>query len=127
MWCTDPDPSDTTFVSDFAYLLRDSDGAIRVEHDRHIQGIFPKSVWIDALTSAGFDIITHTSRWETPVFSGTLSRRLDRIKLPTDPLSLRERVGVRVKTTTASDVRVPRPLAVPSRDLPPRRPIRRLP
>lgn len=70
MWCTDPDPTDTTFVSDFAYLLRDSDGTVRVEHDRHIQGIFPESAWIDALTSAGFDTKTHTSRWETPVFYG---------------------------------------------------------
>ena len=73
MWCTDPDPADSTFISDFAYLLRDSDGAVRVEHDRHLQGIFPESVWIDSLTSAGFDIRTHTSRWETPVFYGPLS------------------------------------------------------
>ena len=74
MWCTDPDPSDTTFVSDFAYLLRDSDGTVRIEHDRHLQGIFPKSVWTDALTTAGFHTTTvETSRWETPVFSGTLS------------------------------------------------------
>ena len=72
MWCTDPDPSDSTFVSDFAYLLRDSDGTVHVEHDRHVQGIFPKSVWIDALTDAGFAVKTHTSPWNTPVFSGTL-------------------------------------------------------
>ena len=71
MWCTDPDPSDTTFISDFAYLLRDSDGTVRVEHDRHIQGIFPRSVWTDALTEAGFHTTMQTSQWNTPVFSGT--------------------------------------------------------
>ena len=71
MWCTDPDPADTTFISDFAYLLRDSDGTVRVEHDRHVQGIFTESVWIDDLTSAGFRTTAQTSRWGTPVFSGT--------------------------------------------------------
>ena len=71
MWCTDPDPSDTTFISDFAYLLREPDGSTHVEHDRHVQGIFPQSVWTDALTRAGFHITTQTSQWETPVFSGT--------------------------------------------------------
>ena len=71
MWCTDPDPTDSTFVSDFAYLLRESDGTVRVEHDRHVQGIFPESVWIDALTEAGLHTTAQTSRWGTPVFSGT--------------------------------------------------------
>ena len=33
-WTWDPDPADTTYVVDYAYLLRTPDGAIRVEHDR---------------------------------------------------------------------------------------------
>ena len=72
MWCTDPDPSDSTYISDFAYLLRESDGTIRVEHDRHVHGIFSKSVWIDALTKVGLQTTARTDPWgPAPVFCGT--------------------------------------------------------
>ena len=71
MWTTDPDPSDSTYITDFAYLLRDSDGTVRVEHDRHIFGIFPDSLWTDALEDAGFEVAAHTDPWGTRVFSGT--------------------------------------------------------
>lgn len=72
MWTTDPDTTDSTYLTDFAYLLRDSDGTIRVEHDRHVQGIFSKSLWIDALTKAGFQTTVRTDPWgPTPVFCGT--------------------------------------------------------
>ena len=72
MWCTDPDPADSTYVSDFAYLLRESDGTVRVEHDRHVNGIFSKSVRIDALTKAGLHTITRRDPWGVaPVFLGT--------------------------------------------------------
>lgn len=71
MWTTDPDPTDSTYVSDFAYLLRETDGAVRVEHDRHVHGIFSKSVWIDALTKAGFQTTVQTDPWgPAPVFCG---------------------------------------------------------
>ena len=30
-WTWDPDPTDTTCVADYAYLLRESDGSVRVE------------------------------------------------------------------------------------------------
>ena len=71
MWTTDPDPTDSTYVTDFAYLLRETDGTVRVEHDRHVQGIFSKSVWIDALTKAGFQTTAQTDPWgPAPVFCG---------------------------------------------------------
>src|SRR5437867_8072059 len=34
-WTFDPDPSDTTYTVDFAYLLRDVNGPVRVVHDHH--------------------------------------------------------------------------------------------
>lgn len=72
MWTTDPDPTDSTYVSDFAYLLRETDGTVRVEYDRHVQGIFSKSVWIDALTKAGFQTTVRTDPWgPAPTFCGT--------------------------------------------------------
>ncbi len=71
MWTTDPDPADSTYVTDFAYLLRDPDGTVRVEHDRHVFGLFPDSLWADALESVGFQVTAHTDPWGTRVFSGT--------------------------------------------------------
>ena len=34
-WTTDPDPSDTSYFVDFAIMIRDLNGTLRVEHDRH--------------------------------------------------------------------------------------------
>ena len=53
-WIWDPDPTDSTYVMDFAYLLREADGPIRVEHDRHVLGLFGREVWLGTLAEAGF-------------------------------------------------------------------------
>ena len=54
-WTWDPDPADTTFVVDYAYLLRGADGTVRVEHDRHIEGLFARADWVRLLEAAGFE------------------------------------------------------------------------
>ena len=54
MWCWDPDPADTTHRMDFAYLLREADGSVRLELDRHVVGLFPRATWLAALEEAGF-------------------------------------------------------------------------
>jgi hypothetical protein len=38
-WTWDPDPSDTRFRTDFAYLLREEDGSVRCNHATHLGGI----------------------------------------------------------------------------------------
>lgn len=53
-WVWDPDPADTTVIADFAYLLRDADGSVRVVHDRHEFGLFPRGDWIEMLEEAEF-------------------------------------------------------------------------
>jgi SAM-dependent methyltransferase len=53
-WTWDPDPSDDTYTVDFAYLLRDADGSVRVEQDRHIEGLFSRDTWLRLLAGAGF-------------------------------------------------------------------------
>jgi SAM-dependent methyltransferase len=53
-WTWDPDPLDTTFLVDYAYLLRDVDGSVRVEHDRHVEGLFPRATWLRLLEEVGF-------------------------------------------------------------------------
>lgn len=53
-WTHDPDPADTMYVVDFAYLLRDGDGATRVEQDHHVFGLFARGDWLRLLAEAGF-------------------------------------------------------------------------
>ena len=53
-WTWDPDPTDTTYVVDYAYLMRTPDGTVCVEHDRHIEGLFTRADWIRFLSDAGF-------------------------------------------------------------------------
>jgi SAM-dependent methyltransferase len=53
-WTWDPDPADTIYVVDYAYLLRTPDGATRVEHDRHTEGLFARADWLRLLAEAGF-------------------------------------------------------------------------
>lgn len=61
-WVWDPDPRDDTYVVDYAYLLRQSDGSVHVEHDRHIEGLFSREDWLRLLSEAGFQ--GRTARWE---------------------------------------------------------------
>jgi SAM-dependent methyltransferase len=57
-WTTDPDPSDTTYFVDFAILIRERGSAMRVEHDRHTYGLFPRSAWRRLLREVGFELRT---------------------------------------------------------------------
>jgi SAM-dependent methyltransferase len=53
-WDWDPDPEDDTYLVDFAILLRQEDGSVRVEHDRHECGVFPRRTWLELLEQVGF-------------------------------------------------------------------------
>jgi SAM-dependent methyltransferase len=54
-WAWDPDPDDSTYVVDYAYMLREGDGSVRVEHDRHVEGLFGRDEWLAVLAGAGFE------------------------------------------------------------------------
>lgn len=53
-WAGEPDEGGTSYVVDFAYMLREIDGSVRVEHDRHYYGVFPRASWLRLLADAGF-------------------------------------------------------------------------
>lgn len=53
-WRTDPDPTDTWYVDEFAYLLREADGSTHVATDRHMLGLFPRATWFELLAEVGF-------------------------------------------------------------------------
>lgn len=54
-WIWDPDPSDTTYTVDYAYLIREAGGEVRVEHDRHVLGLFSQDEWLELLKETGFE------------------------------------------------------------------------
>jgi len=54
-WTWEPDPADSTYTVDFAYLLREADGSVQALHDRHTFGLFSRSTWLGLITSAGFE------------------------------------------------------------------------
>jgi SAM-dependent methyltransferase len=53
-WTWDPDPADSTYTVDYAFILRESDGSVHVEHDRHLEGLFAREDWLRLLRDAGF-------------------------------------------------------------------------
>ena len=69
-WTHDPDPLDTTIVTDYCYLLRERDGSTRVLGDRHIEGIFPRATWLGLLADVGFQADVSVDAWEREVFVG---------------------------------------------------------
>jgi len=54
-WTWDPDPNDTMYTVDYAYMLRDRDGLVRVEHDRHVEGLFTRAQWLQTIADVGFE------------------------------------------------------------------------
>jgi len=55
-WTWDPDSTDATYLTDFACLLREADGSVRVEHDRHIGGLFARADWLRLFGDVGFEV-----------------------------------------------------------------------
>jgi hypothetical protein len=53
-WTHVPTHGATTFAVDYAILVREADGSVEVHHDRHEEGVFPRSTWLEAFARAGF-------------------------------------------------------------------------
>ena len=67
-WRWDPDPDDTTYVVDYAFLLRDANGDVRAVHDRHVEGLFPRATWLAAFDAAGLTATSDLDEWGRDVF-----------------------------------------------------------
>jgi len=55
----DPDSSDTAVEAVMTFLIRDRSG-LRIEHDRHVLGVFPRATWLRLMTAAGFEASERT-------------------------------------------------------------------
>lgn len=70
-WCWDPDPGDTTYLVDYAFLMRDGHGQMQVVHDRHVEGLFPRAEWMAAFEAAGLAATNELDQWGRDVFIAT--------------------------------------------------------
>ena len=67
-WTYDPDDTDTTYTTDYAYLLRENARQIHVVHDRHICGLFPRDEWVRLLREIGFQPEIVRDNYDRDVF-----------------------------------------------------------
>jgi SAM-dependent methyltransferase len=69
-WIWDPDPADSLAEAVFAFVLRDSDGAVRFDSDRQRFGLFPRATWRRLLARAGLRGTVVMDPWNRDVFVG---------------------------------------------------------
>jgi trans-aconitate methyltransferase len=54
-WTDDPDATDMTYATDYVYVLREGAQPVRIEHEQHIGGLFPRAEWLRLLRETGFE------------------------------------------------------------------------
>jgi SAM-dependent methyltransferase len=79
-WTWDPDPTDTSYTVQMAYLLREGND-VRCVGDRHMLGLFAEEEWLTWIRSAGFSARSIDHKWSgeesaegTRIFRGTRPR-----------------------------------------------------
>ena len=75
MWTWDRDPTDSVFEVEYAFLLRDPDGQVTIEQDRHQEGCFPRADWLTWFDDAGLDTRIHNDAWKRDVFVSRKRRK----------------------------------------------------
>ena len=69
-WTIDPDVTDTTYQVDYAIVVRDTDGSVRLHHDQHVEGLFPRQTWLDLMAEVGFEARSVPGTAEGDAFVG---------------------------------------------------------
>jgi len=54
-WTLPPEPGGTTYTVHYAFMLREVDGNVRVVHDIHREGLFPRATWLRLFREVGLD------------------------------------------------------------------------
>jgi SAM-dependent methyltransferase len=70
-WIWDPDPGDDTYLVEYAFLLRSGDGAVAMDYDRHVEGLFARAQWLQWFAEAGLPAHCETDPWGRDVLIGT--------------------------------------------------------
>jgi hypothetical protein len=64
-WTHAPDPPEaTTYVVDYAILVREPGKPVRIVHDQHTLGVFPEATWHRLIAEAGLELVD--TRVENP-------------------------------------------------------------
>jgi SAM-dependent methyltransferase len=53
-WTYDPEDGDSTYTTEYAYMLREGNQPAWVEYDRHVCGLFLREEWMGLLGEVGF-------------------------------------------------------------------------
>lgn len=69
-WSWDPDPDDDTSVTDYVFVLRGADGVVTLEHERHVEGLFSREVWLQSFASAGLEVELALDPFGREIFIG---------------------------------------------------------
>jgi hypothetical protein len=48
--------------------MREPDGSVRVEHDRHVEGLFSRAEWASMFAAAGLVATSSVDPWDRDVF-----------------------------------------------------------
>lgn len=56
-WTHPVPPGETAFDVDYAFMIREPDQEVRVEHDHHRFGLFPRRLWRDLIETAGLRLV----------------------------------------------------------------------
>lgn len=56
-WDWDPNPDDTTFNTEYVYVMRDAAGHVTLDHERHVIGVFETAVWERLMVEVGFETV----------------------------------------------------------------------
>ena len=69
-WVWDDDPRDSIAQVSFGFLMRESDGSVRVDSDQQQFGIFPRADWLEWLDAGGFSAGSVVDSFGRDVFVG---------------------------------------------------------
>jgi SAM-dependent methyltransferase len=71
-WTYDPDPADSLYTVDYAYLLHEKGQPTRSVYDRHVCGLFSRAEWLGLLADVGFSHASVKPFEHTEVEPGSL-------------------------------------------------------
>lgn len=67
-WTYDPDPTDTTYTVEYIYALRENNQPVRVEHETHTCGLFPRADWLRLLHELNFQTEIRHDQFDRDLF-----------------------------------------------------------
>jgi hypothetical protein len=79
-WTIDPDPEDDVYDTLYALVLREANGAVRVELERHVEGMFALDRWLSWFAEARLPARVVRDAWGRDVFvaNASLSEQVER-------------------------------------------------